>query len=288
MLNLDLQQGTSFDWQLQAFNPDDSVPTGQFEGTDVLTAKLWQGASDLSLITFSTPPSWISAANAQFQISFNNSDTSGLPLGVYFVQCTATRNGRSASLLPFGSTVTLQAAPGSSTARPTYCTVVDLRNIAGWIDQVGAPNSETGFLEQCADARDWLDESILRNYRGGNVELLGMHGLALDAWYTGGARRTSLRNPFILNLLQTNCLIVTARTKKICAHYALSQICEDMIQSAGNPSRYQGMAARHRSEAQRILTTYTAELCINNAVDSYGNPLAAIPINFSNTNTLWG
>ncbi len=287
MLNLDLQQGTSFDWQLQAKNPDDTVPTGQFLSSDALAAKLWQGASDLSLITFSTPPSWIDATNAEFQITFNNADTATVPPAVYFVQCTATRAGRSAGLMPFGSTVTIQPAPGTSAARPTYITVIDLRNIAGWIDQVSAPNSETGFLAQCADARDWLDECILRNYRGGNVELLGYHGLALDAWYTGGARRTSLRNPFILNLLQTNCLIVTARTKRICAHYALSQICEDMLQSAGNPSRYQGMAARHRSEAYRMLTTYTAELQVNNAVDSYGNPLAAIPINFSSTNTLW-
>ena len=63
----------------------------------------------------------------------------------------------------------------------------------------------------------WLDENILRNYRGGNVELLGYHGLALDSWYTGGTRRTSLRNMFILDLLQNNGLIVTQRTKDICA-----------------------------------------------------------------------
>jgi len=287
VLNLPLQQGTSFDWQLQALNPDDSVPTGQFTGSDALSAKLWQGASDLSLITFSTPPSWINAANAQYQISFNNADTATLALGVYFVQCTATRTGRSAALMPWGSTVTIQAAPGSTAARPTYITAGDLRLIAGWLDQVSDPNSETGFIEQCADARDWLDECILRNYRGGNVELLGYHGLALDAWYTGGARRTSLRNPFILNLLQTGALIITTRTKKICAHYAVSLICEDMLQSMGNPSRYQGMAARHRAEAYRMLTTYTAELNINGARDTNGNLVASIPINFSSTNTLW-
>lgn len=285
-LNLDLQQGTSFDWQLQALNPDDSVPTGQFLGTDTLAAKLWQGASDASLITFSTPPSWISATNAQYQISFNNADTSTLALGVYFIQCTATRAGRSAALMPYGSTVTLKAAPGSASVRLTYITVADLRKIAGWIDQINAPNSETGFLEQCADSRDWLDENIMRNYRGGNVELLGMHGLALDSWYTGGARRTSLRNPWLLNLLQTNSLIVTTRTKDVCGYYALSRICESMIQS-GTAAHYQLLAARYRHESNRLLTTYTAELQVNGAVDYYGNPLAAIPVNFSSTNTLW-
>ena len=285
-LNQNLQQGTSFDWQLQALNPDDSVPVNQFLPTDVLSAKLWSGASDLSLITFSTPPSWLDATNAQYQISFNNADLALLPLGVYYIQCTATRSGRSVALLPYGSTITLQAAPGLALLRPTYITAYDLRRIAPWIDQVSAPNNQTGFLDQCADARDWLDENIIRNYRGGNVELLGYHGLALDSWYTGGARRTSLRNPWIVNLLKTNSLIVTTRTKDICSYYALSRICESLLQ-AGPVTHYLGLSARYRHECERLLSTYTAELQVSGAVDAYGNPLACVPINFSGTNTLW-
>jgi hypothetical protein len=285
-LNLNLQQGTSFDWQLQALNPDDSVPVGQFLSSDTLSANLWSGASDVSLITFSTPPTWIDATNAQYQISFNNSDMALLALGVYFIQATATRSGRSATLLPYGSTVTLQAAPGAALLRPTYITSYDLRRIAPWIDQVSAPNNQTGFLDQCADSRDWLDENIIRNYRGGNVELLGYHGLALDAWYTGGARRTSLRNPWIVDLLKTNSLIVTTRTKDVCAYYALSRICESLIQ-AGAVTHYLGLSARYRHECQRLLTTYTAELNLNGATDAYGKLLASVPINFSSSNTLW-
>jgi hypothetical protein len=283
-LNLDLQQGAAFDWQLQALNPDDSVPTSQFLGSDTLLAKLWQGASDAAVL--SPAITWISATNAQFQISFNDSDTTALPLGVYYIMATATRSGRSASLMPKGSTVTLQAAPGTAKAQPTYITVVDVRSIAGWIDQVSAPNKETGFLTECALARNWLDENILRNYRGGNVTLLGYHGLALDMWFTGGSRRTSLRNPFILDLLQNNALIVTDRTKRICAYYALSLICEGILMTSGKPQQYLGMAARARAEAERLLTTYTAELSVNGSTDSNGNLIANIPINFSSTNTL--
>jgi hypothetical protein len=283
-LNLDLQIGTSFDWQLQALNPDDSIPTGQFENTDTLLAQLWQGQEDIALATPAIV--WLSATNAQYQISFNNADTLTLALGVYYVSATATRSGRSAALLPKGSTVTLQPAPGATVSPPTYITVADIRVIAGWIDQVNPPNSETGFLQQCARARSWLDENILRNYRGGNVELLGYHGLALDSWYTGGTRRTSLRNPFILGLLQQNALIVTDRTREICAYYALSLICENMLMQSGKPAQYLGMAARARAEAQRLLSCYTAELNVNGDVDSNGNLIANIPINFSSTNTL--
>jgi hypothetical protein len=283
-LNLDLQQGTSFDWQLQALNPDDSVPTGQFLGSDTLSAVLWQGHSDSPVLT--KVPTWLSATNAQYQISFNNADSANLALGVYYCQATATRGGRSAALMPRGSTVTIQAAPGSTAAQPTYVTVIDIRSIAGWIDSVSAPNKETGFLTECARARSWLDENILRNYRGGNVELLGYHGLALDSWYTGGTRRTSLRNMFILDLLQNNGLIVTQRTKDICAYYALSLICEGMLMISGKPQQYLGMAARARAEAERLLSCYTAELTVNNQTDVNGNLIANIPINFSSTNTL--
>ncbi len=284
-LNLDLQIGTSFDWQLQALNPDDSVPTGQFLNTDTLLAQLWQGAEDVVLATPAV--SWLNASNAQYMISWNNADTASLALGVYYVRATATRSGRSAALMPKGSTVTLQPAPGTTTSPATYITVQDIRAIAGWIDQINAPNCETGFIQQCARARSWLDENILRNYRGGNVELLGYHGLALDSWFTGGTRRTSLRNPFILGLLQQNGLIVTDRTREVCAYYALSLICENMLMVSGKPAQYLGMAARARAEAQRLLSCYTAELNIAGTTDVNGNLIANIPINFSSTNTLF-
>lgn len=283
-LNLDLQIGTSYDWQLQALNPDDSVPTDQFEDSDTLLAQLWQGSQDIALATPAI--TWISSANAQYQISFNNADTLSLTIGVYYVMATATRGGRSASLIPKGSTVTLTPAPGSTTSPPVYNTIEDMRDIAGWIDEVQGPNYQTGFLAQCAKARRWLDENILRNYRGGNVELLGYHGLALDSWYTGGTRRTSLRNPFILGLLQQNMLIVTDRTIEICAYYALSLVCESMIMKSGTAAQYLGLAARYRAEAQRLLACYTAELSVNGALDYNGNLIANIPINFSSTNTL--
>ena len=150
-LNLDLQQGTSFDWELQVLNADDSVPVDQFLSSDTLSAKLWHGNSDTPVLT--KTPTWISAPNAQILIPFNNADTANLALGVYYIAATATRAGRSAALLPRGTTVTIQAAPGTTTAAPTYITVIDIRSIAGWIDQVSAPNKETGFLTECARAR---------------------------------------------------------------------------------------------------------------------------------------
>jgi hypothetical protein len=285
-LNRNVPIGTSFDWQLQALNPDDSVPTGQFLSSDVLACNLWQGQSSSPVATPAI--SWINATNAQYLISGQISDTINLAPGVYYIEALATRAGsptRTASLMPRDSTVTLTAVPGSTSARPTYITVADLRRIAPWIDdlQGSTPGSQTGYLDQCADARSWLDECILRNYRGGNVELLGYHGLALDAWYIGGAKRTSLRNPYILGLLQQNMLIVSQRLRDVMAYYALAQICESMVMRG---SQYFAMAARYRAKANELLSCSIAELTVNNSVDSNGNPIACIPVNFSTTNSL--
>lgn len=291
-LNLDLRLGTSRAWQLQVLNPDDSIPTGQFLSTDALTAAVWQGRSTAPVITKSAPDiAWISASNAQFAINFYPADTVSLPAGVYYVEAQATRSGQSADLLPKGTTLTLLATPGNTALRPTYIALGDIQKIAPWIDDVQAPGSETGFLDQCADAREWLDENILRNYRGGNVELLGYHGLALDSWYTGGTRRTSLRNPWLLWLLQQGPaaanvpgLIVTGRTRDVCAYYALHRICEGMILRG---TQYPALSARAYHRAGQLLVSYTAELSVNGALDVFGNLIANVPINFSSVNTLY-
>ncbi len=274
--------GSSRDYQIQILNPDDSVPTGQFLSTDVLAASVWQGSAEVSLSTPAT--TWISATNAQIQVSFQNADTAALLPGVYYLQVTATRGTRSAALLADGSTIKLYSGAGTATPSPTYTTADDLRLIAGWIDDITAPDNDTGFGRAQASARSWLDENILRNWRGGDVSLLGAHGMALNAWYSGGARRSPLRNPWLFYLLQTNSLIVTDRTRKTCAYYALSLICESLI-TRGN--HYAALSARYLHRAQALLASYTAEIQLNGMVDQWGNPLPSLFVSFSATNTLF-
>ena len=294
-LNWDLQIGTSRLIQVQCLNPDDSIPTGQFLSTDVLSFALWPGAAAAPVVVKSSATSsdlaWISASSAQFSIALHPVDTVSLPQGAYYAEATATRGSDTAALLPKGSTITLTAAPGSGAARATYVTVADLRRLAGWIDDIQAPDSETGFLEQCADARDWLDENILRNYGGGYVSLLGEHGAALAAWSASGSRLSSLRNPWIWQLLRqgpavagvAGGLILTTRAKDLCAYYALHRICDGMI-TRGN--QYAALSARFRMQSYQLLTSYTAELSVNGTVDQWGDLLAQIPVNFGTARTI--
>ena len=276
---VELVQGTARDFPFQVTNPDGTTPTGIFLASDVLTASVWAGSNETPLLT--PTASWISATNAQYQVTLQNTDSSSLAYGIYYLQAYATRAGtpaRTTALLPRGTSLEIIAAAATGTPRPTYITIVDLRKIAPWIDDLQVPDSHEGFDDPCADSRDWLDEMTLRNYRGGNVSLLGYHGMALDAWYTGGGRRTSLSNRWLIACLAANQLLVTPRVRNVCAYYALSRICESFITKGG---QYAMLAARYRLEAESLLASTTVEIDVNG--DGYGE----VPINMSSTNTLW-
>ena len=280
-LSLEITQGASRDFPFQVSNPDGTAAT-QFLNTDTLFCTVWQGQNETPVL--SPAVSWLdaNAPAGQILISLQNTDSAGLAYGEYYIQAFATREGaptRTAALLPRGSSLTVLAAAGTDfTARPTYITIGAIRNIAPWIDDLVSPDNDSGFDNQLADARDWLDELILRNYRGGNVSLLGYHGFALDAWYTGGGRRTSLTNRWLFQCLKSNQLLVTPRVVQICAYYALSRICESMITKSG---QYIALSARFRFEAESLVASSTVEIDVNN--DGFGE----VPINFSSTNTLW-
>lgn len=278
---LEITQGTARDFPFQVTNPDGTAAT-QFLNTDVLTASVWAGSNEAALLTPAV--TWLNsnAPAGQILISFQDTDSAGLAIGEYYLQAYATRAGtpsRTAALLPSGTSLRVLAAPGATfTARPTYISIVDVRRIAPWIDDLQVPDSNTGFDDQLADSRDWLDEMTLRNYRGGNVSLLGYHGFALDAWYTGGGRRTSLTNRWLFAALQANQLLVTPRIINVCSYYALSRICETMITKGG---MYAMLAARFRLEAESLLASTTVEIDVN------GDGFGEVPINMSSTNTLW-
>jgi len=298
-ISLEIVQGTARDFQFQlagytaasepwTLDPEQTVlitgapastASGSFLSTDVLTASVWAGSNEVPLLT--PAASWISAPDAQLQVSIQNADSLGLAYGTYYLQAYATRAGtppRTTALLPRGSSLEIIAAPLAVVPRPTYIGIVDLRKIAPWIDDLQVPDSHEGFDDPCADSRDWLDEMTLRNYRGGNVSLLGYHGFALDAWYTGGGRRTSLTNRWLFAALASNQLLVTPRVRNVCSYYALSRICESMITKGG---MYAMLAARFRLEAESLLASTTVEIDVN------GDGFGEVPINFSSTNTLW-
>src|SRR5206468_1259708 len=144
----------------QSANADGTPATGLFAGTDTIAAKVWQGQDLTALVT--PAASWIDANAAQFQVSFNDADTTSLEFATYAIQVWASRSGRTVALLPAGSTIEILATPGSTASPAVYCTYQDLEDECNWIGQFQAANDQTGFAKQRAKARLWMDSLILR------------------------------------------------------------------------------------------------------------------------------
>lgn len=109
ILILQLVQGTSRDFQLQAANPDGTPAINIFQNTDVLQTNVWSGAETRTLLSPVT--TWISPPLGTFQITFLNADTANITPDTYRIQTTATRSSRSVILVD--GQLQLTSAPGS-------------------------------------------------------------------------------------------------------------------------------------------------------------------------------
>lgn len=246
-----------------------------FAGTEALTGTVWTGGSLAPL--FQLTPTWATPGGGVVNVTIPGSNTNGMEPGTYRVILTVVVNG--VAVDGYECALEITYAPGSAPTRPTYITVEDLRGVAKWIDQIqNLPDGQAGFADVCADARDWMDQNILRNCRGTGINVLGWHQVALDSWFNGGARRSSLDNLYIRQMLALNTLMLTPPIRKAMAYYACAQICEGMI---GLGKEWAGRHAYYQQKAAQVLTCTVAQLDVN----FDGNP--EIPINFSNANTLY-
>lgn len=281
LLTLALDLGTSRDFPLQSM-PASGTPTAwddadpsPFLITDTLATSVWAGTNEAVLLSPAT--AWRDPAAATFVISFSDADTATMKSGIYEVRTTATRSTRTFRI--FRGRLALADGPGTAVPRPTYVDITDLRKVCGWIERLQGEGDVEGFLDQCADAREWLDENILRNYTGGWASLMGMHDVALNAWFGGSARKTLNHNLFIAQQLADNHLIVSPRIRKVCALYACSLVFLSNLTSGKD---YLAMAAMYRHQANQLLVSTTAEIDTSGA-----GTTPNIPITFSSANVLF-
>ena len=85
---------------------------GIFLSTDVLTA-IGLGGLERDAARSRPTATWISATNAQYQVTLQNTDSASLAIGIYYLQAYATRAGtptRTTALLPRGTSLEIIAA----------------------------------------------------------------------------------------------------------------------------------------------------------------------------------
>jgi hypothetical protein len=272
MLILSLIKGTSRDFALQANNPDGTPAVSLFLATDAITSRVWPGENQPTLLAPTT--TWISAPLGTFQVTFNDADTQALEFGQYRIQTTAARGGRTAVLLDAFLQVT--PAPGAATARPTYGPFSDMVKYARWITNLQDPDDLEGFADQRADAREWLDNIILLNYRGASLGRFGAHSQAAFGWGWAGPRRSLIPSQWLQTALAANQLLVRPQVLRIVAFRAIAETCLGQLGKGGD---YASFGARFRQAADAECCSLRAELDVNND----GLAEFAIPITTAST-----
>jgi hypothetical protein len=174
--------------------------------------------------------------------------------------------------------VEASAGTGTQTVVP-YCSLQDVLDIAPWVRQIQDSDSDQeGFYAQRKQARDWMDEAILNNYRGAYVGLFETHSTMAFAFGYAGWRRSLGPSPSLVTYLQQNLLLVKPYIVRATAHWAAGLI--GLSQIGINPQQAQ-MGCYHRDTAEREMVAITAEVDLN--ADGVGE----LFINLGSTNTLF-
>ena len=265
-LTLELIQGTSGDYPLQAYNRDGTLATGVFQDSDSLTCKVWAGQDQQ--VIFNPGITWISSSAGTYQVTFNNADTSSWLPGNYRIQAYASRGGRTACI--GNMNLSLAYAPGMAPVLSTYCSLQDILRYVRWIENLTVfKNDETGFLTQRNEARQWLENMGQRHYRLTAGLNLSLFSNPVPTW---GPRRTGGYSNWLQQQFDANYLMTSPprRVKEITAKYAAFLVLQDVISSSGtDKSFYMKKSDWLMNECSDLLKCMTLELDLNN--DGYAD-----------------
>lgn len=132
-----------------------------------LLCNVWPG--DDRTVTTTLPASWNDVSVPNFDVTFPKATMEALDVGFYAVEIKASDG----SVDIAAGELRVTQGPGSGTARPTYHSYQDLEDELPWIGECrDYMRDQSGFAEINADARDWLDNAILKAQPTGNWGLV--------------------------------------------------------------------------------------------------------------------
>jgi hypothetical protein len=266
--------GSDRSYRLTLFDSDGNLVTG-LPADAPLAAALWRGGDQAPVVAPAVQ--WIDPTQGTVLLVVSAADTAGLAVGTYRLRVTVAADGQ--TLVVFDGALRLTAAPGAAPPPPVYCGYEDLKLYAPWLDTLhDAAQEQTGFAGERARARQWLDDLILRQYRGGGGGVLGNGpGGGGGLW---GARRSPGYSPFLVQQLQQDHLIVRPAVVEAVAQYALGLICQAQL-GRGGWNDYARLASTFAAAA------HNAALCLTAEIDTNDDGLAEVVIPLGTTNTFW-
>jgi hypothetical protein len=282
---LEIVVGSHADFPLQCWNRGGQTQA-TFGASDVMTASVYRGQDEAAL--FAPTVAWYTAdggtgyGTGRVTATILTAQAATLePGGEYTLEVWCTPAGQSAeSFCAWRGPLRVLAAPGTATQAVTpYCALKDVLRYAPWVRLVqGFDTDREGFYDQRLEARQWLDQAILNNYRGAFVGLFETHSTAAFAFGYAGWRRSLGPSPSLQTYLDSNYLLVKPYVVRACAHHAAGLIGLAQI---GVNNQQAALGAYHRDEAERLIAGITAEVDLN--ADGIGE----LFINLGSTNTLF-
>jgi len=212
-------QGTTKSFPFQVYQTDLETPSAVYLNTDVLTAKLWPG--DTQMIVASPAATWTDATTAKWSLNFVPADTATLTAGVYRVRVIATRGSVVDELLR--DSVEVLVIAGAGVAPVVYCTYEDMSAECNWLQQFQSESEDqTGFAEQRQRARQWMDGIILRAAPSRGFVSTQTY------WTWGGSTNGLAMDTTLAGYLSSNYLMLTtpqgSAIVRACACYAISLV----------------------------------------------------------------
>lgn len=265
-----LAKGSSRSFPFAITLADGTTPSAAFLPSDTLACAMWKGDDQAAVAS----PAVAWTACPAYAITFAPADTSGLAdVGTYRVRVTVARGADTVEVLR--DTIEVLPVPGSGGAYQVYCSFEDMSRECPWVGQfLDRDADQTGFLEQRAEAREWLDGLILAAYPGARVAYLQ------DGWPSNYGQFSLIANPWLKAQLDAGAVVQSgARGRhlaRVAACYALALVFRAQAGPSDQLGKFAGYFMRRaHAEAANL----TVELDIN----ADGVSDLAIPLSLTNT-----
>lgn len=234
---------------------------GQFDGTEVLLCEVWPGSDRAVVATL--PVAWFNAQTGEtnppadwtrLKIEFPAASLADLEIGRYLVDVTADDKDKHLARFAFD----LVSGPGTAVARPVYHTYKQLKDECPWVDRFADHlNDETGFADAAADARDWIDDCIIKAVPDDSGE-----GLSSNEW--GWTWGSDLYSPsrYAEALADGGMALTTAggsQVVKASVYKTLATLCRRAVGMTNAPADLITLGAKYEAMANAAIISARVE-----------------------------